>query len=120
MSDGGSGGKQSPRGCAEYSVMLTKTSLSAHHWTFLYCSKKWFEERYKLGKKRGFFSDNNVFIAEIVLRNKKYRYYERHKRSLIFFAPKIKSGLPLDKNGFMLIQEQRSRIVRFKNQEDKP
>ena len=49
-----------------------------------------------------------------------YRYYERHKRSLIFFAPKIKSGLPLDKNGFMLIQEQRSRIVRFKNQEDKP
>ena len=31
-----------------------------------------------------------------------------------------KNGLPLDKNGFMLIQEQRSRIVRFKNQEDKP
>ncbi|MBQ9089208.1 MAG: hypothetical protein IJY46_10575, partial [Lentisphaeria bacterium] len=27
------------------------------------------------------------------------RYYERHKRSLIFSAKKQKSGLPLDKNG---------------------
>ena len=58
MSDGGSGGKQSPRGCAEYSVMLTKTSLSAHHWTFLHCSKKWFEEKYKM-EKNGDFSDNS-------------------------------------------------------------
>ena len=44
----------------------------------------------------------------------------RDTRGLSFFVPKIKSGLPLDKNGFMLIQEQRSRVVRFKNQEDKP
>ena len=44
----------------------------------------------------------------------------RDTRGLSFFAPKIKSGLPLDKNGFMLIQEQRSRVVRFKKQEDKP
>ena len=49
------------------------------------------------------------------------RYYERHKRSLIFFTPKTKSGLPLDKNGFMLNPKtNRSRILRFKNQEDKP
>ena len=73
MSDGGSGGKQSPRGCAEYSVMLTKTSLSAHHWTFLYCSKKWFEEKYKLGKNGDFFLIITYLFAEIVLKNKKYR-----------------------------------------------
>ena len=48
------------------------------------------------------------------------RYYERHKRSFTFLSESKKSGLPLDKNGFMLIQEQRSRVVRFKNQEDKP
>ena len=48
------------------------------------------------------------------------RYYERHKRSLIFCL-KTKSGLPLDKNGFMLNpRTNQSRIVRFKNQEDKP
>ena len=72
MSDGGSGGKQSPRGCAEYSVMLTKTSLSAHHWTFLYCSKKWFEEKYKLEKNGDFFLIITYLFAEIVLKNKKY------------------------------------------------
>ena len=120
MSDGGSGGKQSPRGCAEYSVMLTKTSLSAHHWTFLYCFKSGLRKSTNWEKNGDFFLIITYLFAEIVLKNKKYRYYERHKRSLIFFAPKIKSGLPLDKNGFMLIQEQRSRIVRFKNQEDKP
>ena len=49
-----------------------------------------------------------------------YEDIMRDTRGLSFFAPKIKSGLPLDKNGFMLIQEQRSRVVRFKNQEDKP
>ena len=38
----------------------------------------------------------------------------------MFLSESKKSGLPLDKNGFMLIQEQRSRVVRFKNQEDKP
>ena len=49
-----------------------------------------------------------------------WRYYERHKRSFTFLSESKKSGLPLDKNGFMLIQEQRSRVVRFKKQEDKP
>ena len=44
----------------------------------------------------------------------------RDARGLSFFCLKAKNGLPLDKNGFMLIQEHRSRIVRFKNQEDKP
>ena len=38
----------------------------------------------------------------------------------MFLSESKKSGLPLDKNGFMLIQEQRSRVVRFKKQEDKP
>ena len=50
----------------------------------------------------------------------RYEDIMRDTRGLSFFAPKIKSGLPLDKNGFMLIQEQRSRVVRFKKQEDKP
>ena len=44
----------------------------------------------------------------------------RDTRGLSFLCLKTKNGLPLDKNGFMLIQEHRSRIVRFKNQEDKP
>ena len=38
----------------------------------------------------------------------------RDTRGLSFFCLKTKSGLPLDKNGFMLIQNQRSRILRFK------
>ena len=51
----------------------------------------------------------------------RYEDIMRDTRGLSRFCLKVKkSGLPLDKNGFMLIQEQRSRVVRFKKQEDKP
>ena len=47
----------------------------------------------------------------------RHRYYERRKSSLI----NQKSGLFTDKNGFMSNPgTNRSRMVRFKNQEDKP
>ena len=71
MSDGGSGGKQSPRGCAEYSVMLTKTSLSAHHWTFLYCFKSGLRKSTNWEKNGDFFLIITYLLAEIVLENKK-------------------------------------------------
>ena len=63
------------------------------------------------GRKPSVLSEERLSPREDIMRD---------TRGLSFFAPKIKSGLPLDKNGFMLIQEQRSRVVRFKKQEDKP
>ena len=51
MSDGGSGGKQSPRGCAEYSIMQADDSLVRASLDFSFCSKILFEKNVKNLKK---------------------------------------------------------------------
>ena len=62
-----------------------------------------------------------AWLSPYEARLAEYEDIMRDTRGLSRFCLKVKkSGLPLDKNGFMLIQEQRSRVVRFKKQEDKP
>ena len=55
MSDGGSGGKQSPRGCAEYTVMQADDSSVRASLDFSFCSKNLFEEKVKILKKKALF-----------------------------------------------------------------
>ena len=55
MSDGGSGGKQSPRGCAEYTIMQVDDSLVRASLDFPFCSMDLFEQKVKILKKKMLF-----------------------------------------------------------------
>ena len=55
MSDGGSGGKQSPRGCAEYTIMQAEDSLVRASLDFSFCSMDLFEQKVKTLKKKVLF-----------------------------------------------------------------
>ena len=55
MSDGGSGGKQSPRGCAEYTIMQVDDSLVRASLDFPFCSMDLFEQKVEILKKKVLF-----------------------------------------------------------------
>ena len=61
MSDGGSGGKQSPRGCAEYILMPNRQKYVRASLNFLASLKEFVCGKIKNTEKEIAFSDNGAF-----------------------------------------------------------